>query len=97
MRKNRNANMFLRILMDDLTKNLNFTMKCPFKKGNYTKKNHVLNPDINKPGVFIPSFIKKKLELEVVEVNYEFQTKKNGEFEVLLAFEEVWNYTLATM
>jgi hypothetical protein len=97
LRKTRNANMFLRKLMDVLTTNLDFTFKCPFKKGNYTKKNVITFTDINHPDVYIPSFIRKKLELEVVEINYEFKTKKNGELEVLFAVKELWYFKLATI
>ena len=77
------GNVYMKDFFRYLLENIDFVIKCPFKKGVYKRS---ANPyyDLNSTGLNIPSFIKN--DKEFIQV-LTFNTKVNGRIEDILIME----------
>ena len=80
------GNIFMKEFFRELLENIDFVMKCPFKKGVYRRKpNSYYN--INSTGLSVPAFITYEKDFKLVQT---YSTRVNGRIDDIVHLE----YTL---
>jgi hypothetical protein len=83
--KYRRANVFTKYFLGVLIDNLDFTIRCPLKKGNYTLKERDI--DIAKNSLYIPSFLQIN---DTVKLDISLFFKQRGEIKNIFEVHELW-------
>ena len=82
------GNVFMKEFFRQLLDNIDFVVKCPFKKGVYKRAASAIY-NINSTGLSIPSFITNDKEFMLIQT---FSTRVNGKIEEILVIEFTYKF-----
>ncbi|CAO1393211.1 unnamed protein product [Diamesa hyperborea] len=86
----RSTNIFMKEFFRELLDNLDFEIKCPFKKGTYRREANTLY-NINSTGLSLPKFITSDKEYMVI---HSYGTRVNGKMEEVIHAELTYRLVL---